>query len=156
VTEVGTAATVLLLVKETLAPPAPAGPVKVTVPVDGSPPRTLAGFRLIDASAAGVMVSVAFWLIPAKVAVITALVCEFTPMVVTVKVTELFPAGTVTEAGTVAAIFPLESVTFVPAGPAPPVSVTVPVDGLPPSTVVGLKVSEANVAAVIVRTAFSD
>ena len=57
VTLEGTLATVvLLLVSATVAPPAGAGPLRVTVPVDEFPPVTLAGFiesaeRATDAGA---------------------------------------------------------------------------------------------------------
>ena len=42
-TEPGTAAEVLLLERETVAPPAGAAPLRVTVPVTDVPPVTLAG-----------------------------------------------------------------------------------------------------------------
>ena len=46
---VGTVATpVLLLLNDTIAPALGAGPVRVTVPVDGNPPVTLAGLRATD------------------------------------------------------------------------------------------------------------
>ncbi len=47
VTLAGTwAAAVLLLTKVTTAPPRGAGPLNVTVPVEGLPPTTEVGFRL--------------------------------------------------------------------------------------------------------------
>ena len=53
VTDAGTwAATVLLDVKLTTAPPVGAGLSKVTVPVDDTPPSTVAGFTLTALSAA--------------------------------------------------------------------------------------------------------
>ena len=46
VTLAGTcAAAVLLLDRAMIAPPVGAGPLKVTVPVEDVPPRTVAGFR---------------------------------------------------------------------------------------------------------------
>ena len=71
-----------------------------------------------------------------------------TARVVTVNVAVVFPAVTVTLAGTVAtAVRLLDRVTTVPPAGAAPVSVTVPVDGVPPFTVVGFRVSEAMVGA---------
>jgi len=69
VTLEGTLATaVLLLESVTWAPPAGAGPLRVTVPVDDcAPPTTLAGFRASDergGGAEGVTVSAAVLLTP--------------------------------------------------------------------------------------------
>jgi len=51
VTLAGTVAVdVLLLVSVTAAPPVGAGPLSVTVPVEGDPPVTLAGLSAIDES----------------------------------------------------------------------------------------------------------
>jgi hypothetical protein len=82
-----------------------------------------------------------------------AVVVELTPLVETAKGALAWPAGTVTEPGTVAAWAPLERLTMTPPAPAGPDSTTVPVDGLPPVTLVGFKLSETSVAAVIVRFA---
>src|SRR5258708_26493278 len=74
VTLEGTGATsVLLLESATCAPPAGAGPVSVTVPVDEFPPVTLVGFNASEASvgaggAAGVTVSEADLVAPAEAA----------------------------------------------------------------------------------------
>ena len=60
VTLAGTcAAAVLLLDRVTTAPPAGAGPFKVTVPVEEVPPITEAGFRVTELSVAAVTVKVA-------------------------------------------------------------------------------------------------
>src|SRR5437016_2439176 len=65
-------------------------------------------------------------------------------LVVIVKLTEVLPAGTVTDAGTDASEgLLLVSLTEVPPVGAGPESVTVPVEGAPASTVVGIKVREA-------------
>jgi hypothetical protein len=60
VTLAGTlAAAVLLLDRVTTAPPAGAGPVKVTVPVEEVPPTTEAGFKVTELGAGAVIVKVA-------------------------------------------------------------------------------------------------
>ena len=65
VTLAGTvAAAVLLLERVTDAPPAGAGPLSVTVPVEELPPVTLAGLRLNEERVAGVTVSKAVWVPP--------------------------------------------------------------------------------------------
>src|SRR2546425_305826 len=72
-----------------------------------------------------------------------------TALVVTVNVTLVAPTGTVTLAGTEAAELLLDSVTCAPPAGAGPSSVTVPVELLPPVTVVGLSASEERPAAGI-------
>jgi len=60
-----------------------------------------------------------------------------------VNVFEVLPAGMVTLAGTVAAeALLLESATSAPPAGAATLSVTVPVEEVPPVTVVGLRVTE--------------
>lgn len=76
----------------------------------------------------------------------TADVWLATALVVTVNVVDVLPAGTVTLAGTVAAGFPLESVTTAPPLGAAALSVTVPVELVPPVTLVGFSVTEASTA----------
>ena len=66
--------------------------------------------------------------------------------VVTVKVRLVVPGATVTLAGTVAAAELSDSVTTAPPDGAAALSVTVPVDDAPPTTVVGLRVSDERVA----------
>jgi len=74
--------------------------------------------------------------------------------VVTVKLALVFPEDTVTLAGTVAAaVLLLDRVTTAPPDGAGPVNVTVPVDGVPPTTEVGLRVTEVSVAAATVNVA---
>ena len=73
---------------------------------------------------------------------------------VAVNVTPVLPAGIVTEAGTVAApVLLLVNVTTIPAGGAGPVRVTVPVEFVPPVTVVGLRLSAFNAGRDTVNVA---
>ena len=58
VTLLGTVAPVVLC-SDTVRPLAGAGPVRVTVPVDGLPPTTEVGFMLTEDSAGGLTVRVA-------------------------------------------------------------------------------------------------
>jgi hypothetical protein len=69
VTLEGTLAAPLLLARVICAPPAGAGPLNVTIPVDCTPPTTLVGFRVSEETVgseagAGVTVRVADWLAP--------------------------------------------------------------------------------------------
>jgi len=69
-----------------------------------------------------------------------------TTRVVTVKAALVAPAGMVTVAGTVAAVVSLlERETMAPAVGAGPLSVTLPMEGDPPLTLVGFSVSEVRV-----------
>ena len=71
----------------------------------------------------------------------------WTALVVTVNIVLREPAGTVADGGTCAAdVRLLVSKTRAPAGGAAPLSVNVPVEGDPPVTVLGFKVSEVNEA----------
>jgi hypothetical protein len=74
-----------------------------------------------------------------------------TELVVTVKVALLAPAAMLTLAGTVAAaVLLLERVTTAPEDGAAALSVTVPWDVLPPTTLVGFSVREDSVAVELV------
>ena len=71
-----------------------------------------------------------------------------TALVLTVNVALLAPAATVTVAGTVAVdVLLLERETTAPPMGAGPLSITVPVEGDPPVTLVGFSVSEERVRA---------
>ena len=148
VTFAGTLATeVLLLDKDTTAPPEGAGPLSVTVPVEGLPPTTLDGFtpNELNDTAGGVTVRGAVLVTPPYNAeIVTALETD-TGLVVTANVALLAPADTVTLAGTFAAnVLSLLSDTTAPPPGAGPLSVTVPVEGLPPTTLDGFIPSELN------------
>src|SRR3989442_6128792 len=77
-----------------------------------------------------------------------------TGVVLTAKVAVVAPAEPVTPAGTVATlVLLLESETSAPLLGAGALSVTVPVEELPPVTLVGLTLSEASVGGVTVSEA---
>jgi len=80
-------------------------------------------------------------------------VLDFTVEVLTVNVDEFLPAGIVTVAGTVAEEPVAANAITRPAAGAAEVMVAVPVLDFPPTTVVGLSVSDFNVGAVIVSVA---
>jgi hypothetical protein len=132
VTEGGTVAATLPLESDTTVPVAPAGPLRVTVAVEGLPPSTDDGFRPIDVSVAGLTVRVAVCVVEFCVAVMSALVLTFTPVVVMLNVAVVLPAAMVTDAGTVDDGSPLESPISMPLGPAGPSSVRVPFELVPP------------------------
>jgi hypothetical protein len=86
-----------------------------------------------EAIYASASVRVAVRVMPVRVAVIVAVLLATPAVVVIENVALALPAGTVTEAGTVTAVSFDESETTRLAA-AVPLSVTVPVAGLPPST----------------------
>jgi hypothetical protein len=138
-----------LLDSLTVNPPGGAAPLRTIVAVDGVPPRTSVGLRLIETRAViGVTVSAADRLTPASVAEIVTTVDDDTAFVDTTNPTVVVPAGTVTLAGTVAtAVLLLDRVTTAPPAGAAALSVTVPVDVLPPGRLVGWTLNDVSVAA---------
>ena len=69
------------------------------------------------------------------------------------KVAEDWPNGTVTVLGTVTELVELEVETGVPPIPAGPLRVIVPVELVPPTTVVGDKLSEMRLTGLIASDA---
>jgi len=136
----------LLLDRLILAPPTGAGPARVTVPVEGFPPTMLVGLKLSDARP-GVTVSVAIALPPAVTVTVVVVVTE---VVLTLKFALLNPAETRTLGETLAAALLLERLTDIPPIGAGPFSVTVPVEGLPATTDVGLNVTDDTVGGFTV------
>ena len=118
VTLVGTLAAPLLLDSITCAPPAGAGPLSVTVPVeDPTPPTTLLGLKVSEETVGrggGITVSEADRLTPPKDAEMVTVVDAVTVLVLTVKVALVLPAATVTLAGTLAAPLLLDNATCAP------------------------------------------
>ena len=149
VTDAGTRARVALLLRRVTVVAVAAARLSVTVPVDETPPRTDAGFKLkaLNVAGAWLTVSVAVLVTAPAVAVIVAVVAAFTDVVVTVKVAVDAPAATVTVAGTAAETLLLANVTTIPPVGAGEPSVTVPVTFVPPLTDVGLTATADNTPA---------
>jgi len=125
----------------------------VTVPTVDVPPCTELGFNETAATWGGLIVSTVETTVAACVAVIVTDVCAATARVLTVNVIEDLPAATVTDAGTVAEVLPLASLTIIPPVGAGPVKVTVPVTVVPPLTVDGLIETDFRPASPTVRVA---
>jgi hypothetical protein len=145
-----TLAAPLLLESETCAPPAGAGPLSVTVPVEGCvPPMTLVGFSVRKetvGSGGGVTVSEADLVAPPKDEEMVTCVDVLTALLFTGKVAPMAPAATVTLEGTVATVvLLLESATCTPPEGAGPLRVTVPEEEVPPVTLVVFRESEERV-----------
>lgn len=141
VTLAGGAAAGSELLSVTVILPGAAGASSVTVPVELWPPIRVVGLSVSDIRATGRTVSEAFTDVPFSVAVMLPVVDAVTGCVPIVKLAELLPARTVTVAGTDAALFALLSATTESIG-AVVLSVTVPVEAPPPSTVVGARERE--------------
>lgn len=93
----------------------------------------------------GFTVSAAVRVTPAKTAEMVAEVEAVTEVVVTVKFALVAPAGTVTLAGTAVAPELSESDTAAPPLGAAALKMTVPVEALPPVTLVGLRLKAESV-----------
>lgn len=156
VTDDGTvAAEALLEVNVTVTPPVAAGVPRTTVPVDVCPPVTVEGYSVRE-SCGGVTVSVALADCPPAAAPMLLVVLDPTDSVVTVNVALVAPAVTVTVEGTVAADVLLEvRATDVPPVGAGVPRVTVPVEGLPPTTDVGFRETAVTTGGVTVRVALT-
>jgi hypothetical protein len=95
----------------------------------------------------GLTVNVAFSVtVPAVADTVTDFVA-LTPTVVAVKVAEVAPAGTTTDAGTVVDGSLELRLTVTPAFGAAPLRVTVPVEEAPPVTAVGLRLTPVSAGA---------
>jgi len=132
-----------------VVPLGPAGPFRVTVPVDELPLVTADGETATLCRVAGLIVRAAVCLSLPRNELSVAVTVESTPPVVIRKVAVVAPSFTVTDAGTVALALseckPIEVV-----GPAGPLKVTVPIDLLLPTSEVGEMDIAFNVAGLIV------
>ena len=154
VTLAGTvAAEVLLLDSVTTAPPDGAGPLRVTVPVEEVPPITEVGLTVTVLAVAAVTVNVAVLRRQVSSRDRNGGVTCHRACCDGERGWVAF-AGTVTLAGTCAAApLLLERVTTAPPVGAALVSVTVPVEEVPPTTEVGLSVSVLTPLAITLRIA---
>ncbi len=156
VTEAGTIALVLVEASCTTVPLAGAGPLRMTVPTEGSPPASVDGFRVKLVREGGLIVRTAVVTKPPWMAVMVAGVGPATGVVVMVKVVVVAPAGIVTVLGTVALDdLELTDTTTPPVG-AGPSSVRVPMEELPPVTVVGESVRLVKTGGSIVSVAVEE
>ena len=159
VTLAGTLVAVEFSLSVTTAPPLGAAPVKVTVPVDELPPVTLDGLTEIadndgDGGGGGgggapcVTVISVNWNAP-SIAAESCTVVVWLGNVETVKVALVAPPGTVTLNGTLAERGrKLWRLIATPFGGAGPPSLTVPVADAPPTTLLGLTVSDVSGGSV--------
>jgi hypothetical protein len=158
ITLLGTCAVLMsLLCSVTVAPPAGAAPLRVTVPVELFPPTTVIGVLLNVERTGAFTVRFAFFVTVPYVAEITTVVFETTGVVVTVNVVEVLPAAMVTVpvAGTWATdVLLLCRVTTAPPAGAAPFRVTVPVEVFPPTSLAGINPSDDNTAAFTFKVAF--
>ena len=154
VTLAGTCATaVLLLCNLTTAPLEGADPLRVRVPVELFPPMMEFGLTVSEDNTAGVTVRIALLVTPYVPDIVTV-VCWAMPLVEMLNVAVVVPGATVTLAGTCArAVLPLPRETAVPPAGATPFNVTVPVELLPPTTLVGFTVNEESAGGFTVRVA---
>jgi len=125
----------------------------VTVPVEDVPPVTCVGFRLRPTRTGGLIVRIAVSTTVPEVAVIVAGTDVETGTVFMVNVAVVAFAGMVTEVGTVAEPELLVNCIDTPAPGADELIVTVPVEDVPPTRVVGLRVSETKDGGLIVSDA---
>jgi hypothetical protein len=155
VTLAGTVAMlVFALIRVTTMPPAGAGPLSVTVPVEVPPPLTVLGLRVSWPIPGGRTDRVAVLLDPLQRTRIVTEVVAVTGDVVTVNVAEVWPAASVTLAGTVAAaVLLLVGEQTVPPAGAGPVRVTLALEELPPTTGDGVRVMPEGTGTLMLRTA---
>jgi hypothetical protein len=136
-----TFAAALFEATDTLRPPAGAGLVSVTVPVEPTPPTTDLGESASALTVGAVTFSVAVFLELPLLADTVAVRFVATGTVATVNVAPVALAGTLTVAGTDTAALELPSDKVTPPDGAADVSVTVPFALVPPTTLEGVTVN---------------
>ncbi len=153
----GTEATELLaLDREMTAPPLGAALSRTTFPCELLPPVTVMGLSWNAEILAPVIEGSGLMVRPANAkpqlysAEMLMAVWEPTSEVLIGKVALVEPAGTVTVGGTVTEVSWADNDTTAPPVGAGPLRVTVPVVLLPPTTVLGLRVSAEAVTSVLV------
>ena len=137
VTDAGTTAQELLLASTTFMPLDGAELPMVTVPVACVPPLSVDGFTAMLNSSGALICKVEEADFDPNAPLIVAIVSVDTADVVTVNEAVFDPLETVTDDGTTAFLFVDVRATTFPPVPAFPVSVTVPVVLVPPSTEAG-------------------
>jgi len=145
-----------VLIRVTETPSLGAGPLSVTVPTVLAPPATVEGLIVIPLRVMVLTLRVADTVPPGAVAVILAGVECVTTFVLIMKLPVVDPAPITTDLGTDATVLLLARVTFNPAEGAGPERVKVPRLFAPPPTVLGFKLSELKIDALIVRLAETD
>jgi len=146
----GTAAIAALLLETAMpAPPAGAGPLSTTVPIETPPPEMLVGLRLTDDTGGGVTVRMAVRVTPAYIPRIVTSVVAATGVVEIVNVAVVAPASSHRLAGTAAtAVLLLKSTTLIPPPGAGALRVTVPADA-PAVTLLGVRLTEERVVPAV-------
>ncbi len=156
VTDAGTVAALSLLDSVTTIPPVGAALERVTVPVDGDPPRTAAGLTLTEVRVSGSIVSFAEAVLSSNIPVIVAAVAFDTWAVLIVNVAAERPVGIMTCAGGSAlGMFDDTAIDAPPTGVGP-LSVTVPVAEAPPVTSVGRTARLTRMGGRIVSVVVTD
>jgi hypothetical protein len=137
-------------------PPGPAGPFKVAVAVEALPPVTVVGATVMLLMVAGLIVRFALTDVLPTVAETDVGVTLETGDVATVKVAEVAPAATVTfVGGTVLELFDARLTTRPPFGAAT-LSVTVPVEDVPPKRTFGASVSRIGYGGKTCKTVVTE
>ena len=137
-------------------PPTGAGPEIVTVPVTTVEelPCTVDGDTATETSVGALIVKFAVLEAPpARVPVMVAITLALTAVVLTVNSTAVWPAGTVTDAGSVAAVLFDDKVTTVPPTGATTAICTNPLLDVPPIRLFGLRFIDSACAAFTPRVA---
>jgi len=157
VTVEGTVAiAVLPLASLTIAPPAGAGPFRVTIAVEALPPVTDEGLSFRETGTGALTAKVPVCVVPLKIPEIVTVAWLETAKLATVSVAAVAPAAIVTLPGTVTTeVLLLVNVTSAPPVGAALLSVTVPVDNVPPVTEAGLRLKELRTGAVTVSVALA-